>query len=689
MRIFRKTLLTILVIASAAAMGATIDQYLGAPFASELHAAPGGGKVVWILNERGARNLWVAAAPDYKGRRLTAFKDDDGQDIGQIQWTEDGGSIVFVRGGDLEFLGRDNPNPRSLAQTPEQAIFVIPFDGGAPRKLAEGHSPAVSKDGHIAFVRAGQVWMTTVDGEKPAEVVHTKSTAGDLRWSADGGALAFVSNRGDHAFIGVYRPGDKSLQYLNPSTDRDGDPVWSVDGRRVAFIRQASVTRAGGAGPVRDAATPWSIRIADASTGVGREVWHADKGPGSAFHAMVAEDQLFWADGDRLAFAWEKTGWLHLYSVSAEGGPATQLTPGDFEIEHVSLTRDRRELIISSNQDDIDRRHVWRVPVRGGGASILGRIGEGIEWDPQDAGGGAIAYLRSGPREIGRAAIKIGSEVHDLAPDSIPADFPSNDMVTPQQVVFSAADGMQIHGQLFLPKNGAGKHPAVVFFHGGSRRQMLLGFHYMYYYSNAYAMNQFLASKGYVVLSVNYRSGIGYGLNFREALNYGATGGSEYNDVMGAGMYMANRADVDARRIGVWGGSYGGYLTAMALSRSSDLFAAGVDFHGVHDWSTRGGSVANPNLDPETQREATRIAHESSPMASVKGWKSPVLLVHGDDDRNVAFSQDVQLVEALRAQGTEFEELIFPDEIHDFLLLEHWVKAMKAGADFLDRKLRR
>ena len=140
---------------------------------------------------------------------------------------------------------------------------------------------------------------------------------------------------------------------------------------------------------------------------------------------------------------------------------------------------------------------------------------------------------------------------------------------------------------------------------------MLLGWHYMYYYSNTYGMNQYLASKGYVVLSVNYRSGIGYGLNFREALNYGASGGSEYNDVMGAGLYMAARADVDPKRIGVWGGSYGGYLTAMALSRSSDLFAAGVDLHGVHDWCARGGSVANPNLDPDKQRSrrASRSSH--------------------------------------------------------------------------------
>ncbi len=208
--------------------------------------------------------------------------------------------------------------------------------------------------------------MTNVDGEKPVEAVRTKSTAGNLRWSPDGSALAFTSNRSDHAFIGVYRPADKSLHYLDPSTDRDDDPVWSVDGRRIAFIRQASITRVGGAGPVREAFTPWSIRIADAATGKSREVWHADKGPGSQYHAMVAEDQLFWADGDRLAFAWEKTGWQHLYSVSAEGGPAVLLTPGNFEIEHVSITRDRKELLLSSNQDDIDRRHIWRVAIAGG-----------------------------------------------------------------------------------------------------------------------------------------------------------------------------------------------------------------------------------------------------------------------------------------------------------------------------------
>jgi dipeptidyl aminopeptidase/acylaminoacyl peptidase len=649
-----------------------------------LTAAPSGGKVAWLMKERGANNIWVASAPDFKGRRLTSITGDDGQEIGEIAWTADGKSIVYVRGGDLETNG-DNPNPESLVKTPEMAVWVIPFDGGAPKKLSEGRMPAVSKNGDVALVRNGQIWLTNLNGDKAAEIVHTKGRSTELRWSPDGTTLAFVNTRSEHAFIGVFKIGAKTVGYLDPSVDTDTAPVWSSDSRRIAYIRQPTWTRAGGAGPVRDAPKPWSIRIADATTLTGREVWRAKPGPGSAFHAMVAGDQILWADGDRLVFPWESDGWCHLYLVSAEGGPAKLLTPGAFEIEHVSLSHDRRELLFSSNQDDIDRRHIWRVAAGGGTAAPIVKLSEGIEWEPVDAGNGAVAYLRSSPKEIGRAAVMTGTS-HDLAPEAIPADFPTADQVVPQQVIFPASDGLQIHGQLFLPK-GSGKHPAIVFFHGGSRRQMLLGWHYMYYYSNTYGMNQYLASKGYVVLSVNYRSGIGYGLNFREALNYGASGGSEYNDVMGAGLYMASRADIDPKRIGVWGGSYGGYLTAMALSRSSDLFAAGVDLHGVHDWSARGGSVANPNLDPDKQKEQARVAFESSPMATVKGWRSPVLLIHGDDDRNVNFSQTVKLVEALRNQNTEFEELIFPDEIHDFLRVQDWSRAMHAAEGFFDRKL--
>jgi dipeptidyl aminopeptidase/acylaminoacyl peptidase len=257
-------------------------------------------------------------------------------------------------------------------------------------------------------------------------------------------------------------------------------------------------------------------------------------------------------------------------------------------------------------------------------------------------------------------------------------------LVMPQQVIFHADDGLEIHGQLFLPANAkAGeKKPALVFMHGGPIRQMLLGWHYMYYYANSYAMNEYLASRGYVVLSVNYRSGIGYGRAFREAPGRAGRGATEYKDIIAAGKYLQGRPDVDPSRVGLWGGSYGGFLTAMGLARNSDIFAAGVDFHGVHDWPT--DNWDGKNIPPEL----TRLAHESSPVTSVDTWKSPVLFIHGDDDRNVYFTQTVDLVARLRARGVVIEQLVFPDDVHDFLLYRNWLAGYRAASDFFDRRLK-
>ncbi len=234
--------------------------------------------------------------------------------------------------------------------------------------------------------------MTTLDGAKPVEAVHAKANTYELTWSADGSAIAFTSYRGDHSFIGVYRVATKTLTYLDPSVDRDTSPIWSPDSHRVAFTRRA-YSSAISASPVRDAATPWSIRVADATSGVGRAVWHAEKGPGSAFHGIEAATQIFWAEGDRLVFPWERDGWLHLYSVSADGGRPQLLTPGNFEVEHVSLSRDRRQVLFSSNQDDTDRRHVWRVGVMDSRPTAI-QFGEGIEWEPADIGDGAVPVER-------------------------------------------------------------------------------------------------------------------------------------------------------------------------------------------------------------------------------------------------------------------------------------------------------
>jgi dipeptidyl aminopeptidase/acylaminoacyl peptidase len=219
-----------------------------------------------------------------------------------------------------------------------------------------------------------------------------------------------------------------------------------------------------------------------------------------------------------------------------------------------------------------------------------------------------------------------------------------------------------------------------------------LGWHYMDYYSNSYAMNQYFASHGYAVLSVNYRLGIGYGRAFQHPVHAGPWGASEYQDVLAGRSYLATRPEVDQARVGIWGGSYGGFLTALALARNSDLFAAGVDFHGVHDWleGERESRIAALKDGPEHAdvAAAEEVAWESSPVSSIETWHSPVLLIQGDDDRNVSFSQTVDLAQRLTAAGVSFEELVIPNEIHGFLRHQSWLTADSATVAYFDRTLK-
>ena len=684
--------LALLALATVAhAQQVTLEALLAAPFPSEIVAAPTGDRVAWVQNTRGSRNVWSATAPEFVPRQLTTYSGDDGQDITTLTWTHDGKSVLYVRGGGPNRAG-EIPNPTSSAQPAEQAIWAVDVDGQTsttPRKLAPGSSPAVSRTGHVAYLTRGQVWTTHLAGtDKPAQLFTIRGSAGALRWSPDGSKLAFVSGRGDHSFIGLYDVTTKALRYLDPSIDLDNNPTWSPDGARIIFTRTPATGENFSFAPRRDG-LPWSIRVVDVASGKATEIWKAEPGPGSVFQGVNTPQQLLWTAGDRIVFPWEREGWLHLYSLPIGGGKATLLTPGAFEVEHVALAVDRTRVIYASNQDDIDRRHLWSVPVDGSARPTALTRGASAEWMPAPLSGNSVAFIRSDGRLPARAALLHNGEMRSIEGTTSAASTAPffAQLAEPQRVTFTATDGMEIPAQLFLPpslKPGE-KRPAILFFHGGSRRQMLLAWHYLSYYHNTYAMNQYLASRGYVVLSVNYRSGTGYGLNFREALNYGATGASEFQDVMGAGLYMKNRPDVDPKRIGIYGGSYGGYLTAHALARASDLFAAGVDIHGVHDWNV-GIRTFIPSYNPGAEIE--RRNFQASPLNYIKGWKSPVLLIHGDDDRNVSFAETVTLAEALRKQGVTFESLVIPDEVHGFLRYDSWLRVFQASADFFDRHLR-
>ncbi len=709
--------------------------YISPAYPVTMAAARKADRIAWIAYDEGKRNVYVAAAPAYTPVRLTSFLKDDGVDLTDLAISEDGSVVMFVRG---HALNRDNwvANPSSDPAGAERAVWAVrTAPGSRPRRLAaiERGTPVLAPDGSaVLYVKDGQIHRaptraaaapTAADkGEKPYFTVW--GTNGNPVWSPDSKKIAFVSDRVDHAYIGVYDIAANTITYLAPNVDRDSSPAWSADSRRVAFVRRPGLAfgqqgqagiggvgnppgpaaqnqgRQGGRGQAGNSNIPAAAHqipgltraafrggytlglwVADVATGDGHEFWHNQ--PNDPIFSNVTN--FTWA-GNHVVFsaAQPNDEWDRFFSVPVTEAVSTArptlLTTTDGMIEDTSSWRvsaDGQTFFYTSNAGDIDRRDIWAVPVAGGTPRQVTK-GDGIETMPFPVASGKHVAIFFADAKVPQSVAIVpaaGGEERILFP-TLASRFPIDAHVVPTAVTLKAADGFEFYNQLFLPKDlkPGEKRPAVIFVHGGPVRQMLLGYHYRHFYHMAYAFDQYLVNQGYIVLSVNYRSGVGYGNSFRRAPNTGGRGNAEYADVLAAGKYLQGRADVDADRIGIWGLSYGGVLTAQALARNSDIFKAGVDLAGVHLWGS--------SLDPES------VSFKSSVIGAIDGWKSPVLLLHGDDDRNVAFQQTTGLVQLLRARDVHYELIVFPDDVHDSLIHSRWIYTFDRAAEFLNRYLK-
>ena len=700
----KKLLLLLLVPIQLMAQNTPLAAFKKYPFPTELCVASRGSKLAWAVDEQGKRNVYVADGPDYAPRKLTDYTRDDGQEITSLSISPDGKWVVFVRGGDhgSNWDERLPVNPAADPFAPEVKVVGIPYAGGTEKHFADGEYPVISPDSkRVAFTKGGQVWAAPLDSLDSAKnLFKTRGTVGSLEWSPDGTSLLFVTRRDDHALIGIYTDAATPIRWIAPSFNRDASPRWSPDGKKIVFVRMPG---AGGEPDslLADQHRPWSLYVAEVASGTATRLWTAPRTLRGSVPYTQGGFNLHWAAGDKIVFVSYADGWPHLYSLDAKGGTPLLLTPGNFMCEHISLSPDKKRLTFSANTGpdkfDSERRHAAIVSVDKADMRVL-TPGEGLEWTPMLTDGGAkVALISATAQRPPMPAImdlngSDNGKIKLLGEDLLPADFPQSKLVTPKSVTFRAADGVEVHADLFEPTGGPAKKPAIVYIHGGPPRQMLLGWHYSDYYANAYAANQYLASLGFVVLSVNYRLGIGYGYDFQNAPNSGSRGAAEYRDIKAAGEWLQKQSFVDVAKIGVYGGSYGGFLTAMALAKDSELFAAGVDIHGVHDWDgwdrISAQSAGKYEKAPDYEK-AIETAWLSSPVSQLATWKSPVLIIHGDDDRNVGFNQSTDLINRLEKQGVPYETLMVVDDTHHWMKWSNAVKVYQAAADFFVRELKK
>ncbi|MEM8564250.1 MAG: alpha/beta fold hydrolase [Pseudomonadota bacterium] len=663
------------------------------------------GDIAWIEQQSAGWNVLLARAPDYKPTQLTAFNDDRGRELALIGFAADD-SVIYR-------YGRWGVNAANEAFTPDVELHQVGSVNrqktilqDVPRWTARA---ILGRDGRTLFSASdGTVTRTPLRQPPDSEDLFTvRGRVSSLLLSPDGTRLAFTVDRsglkrGKYGYVGVYNLSTGELNYIAPGLGIDQNVTWSPDGEQLAFIRFGFEPRTWRFSDHREGA-PFYVMIGDPDSGEGEPVFESEPGYGSRFNGFGANgyfgtggfNSLIWLKNDQLIFPYEKTGWKLLYSVSAGGGEARLLTPGMFEINSIIANADRSGMYyVANTEQDMHRLRLFTlnidsqlkpqsVPLVGAYDMASPRPRQSVYPLP----GGDLALIANSAfsppqlmiRKPDGSTVKLSS-----GPDE---NSELSQILPPAEVLtYTSQDGMQISGVLQKPPTAlrTGNNPVIVMAHGGSRSK---DYPHWGFSHTRDLLCHYLAGKGYYIFTPNYRSGIGYGLDFREPESYGGRGAGDVQDFIAAARYLKkNLPGINPNRMAIAGYSYGGHLATNAAARS-DEYAAVMSYAGVGDWVVEMekdfGETLQFNIPQRMELEA--LAHDSSAISKIDEWgNEPVLFVHGDNDGSAAMQQSLELYLALKRRGKVAEALIFPGETHSFNIRAHTREILLRTEQFLE-----
>jgi dipeptidyl aminopeptidase/acylaminoacyl peptidase len=703
-----KTLALVASLASVAASEGKLDveTLLSIRHPSGAVWSPDGSRVAFLWDRAGSQNLYVVDRVSGWPEPLTHYASGLMSDP---FWSRDGKAIYFEREGEL--------------------WSVLAERGGAPKAVFGTVAPETearpSPDGtQVAFLRLGDVWVKGLEGGREKRLTVTLVAESGLSWSPDGKRLAFgfarATAREDiQPFVGekvAFRrveqePGEVGVVAVSggevvsvaPSPQSEESPRW-IDGTRLVLERLSSDYRSR------------EILAADVVTGTVQTL-HRDHDPKWWSLTFLGAEPRPSPDGKWVAFLSDASGWDSLHVISSSGGVAHKITADGEDVSRYSWSPDSSRLAFDTNRSHPGQRHLAVAEVSDPAKPNLWTVteGRGTNIQATNAGGFVLAHETGGWSPVGHRllfqhtdpgrpadlqwieaertaeAAEAGSGAPHELTQSLPPAVDRTRLVEPQLVHYPSTDGREVPAYLFVPPDldRSRKHPAIVWIHGDGIAQNYDGWDIRRDYAVYYGFHQYLAQQGYVVLAPDYRGSVGYGREWRLA-PYRDLGGLDYEDVAAGVPYLESLLYVDAERVGVWGLSYGGFLTLQALTRDPELFRCGVDVAGVSDFRDwfrdPGGNWVGGRLgDP---RESPAAYVQAAPIERVSRIARPLLVLHGTADVNVPFLESVKLVDELAKRGKDFDFVVYPGEFHYFHR-EHVLRDFfRRVEEFFDENLR-